>query len=91
MQSEMNLVIEVEKLLPAVEGEIYPKLVAGARACPPEDCGGVIGYANFLEEIGDEDYPEHDRLLAWAGGNFDPEGFDAEGINWILRKFAEIE
>jgi Plasmid pRiA4b ORF-3-like protein len=83
--------IEVEKILPAAEGETYPKLVDGERACPPEDCGGVTGYANFLEEIGDENHPEHERSLQWAGGYFDPERFDAEGVNWLLRKFAEIE
>jgi hypothetical protein len=83
--------IEIEKILPATEGETYPKLVAGERACPPEDCGGVGGYANFLEEIRDENHPEHERSLQWAGGYFDPERFDVEGVNWLLRKFAEIE
>jgi hypothetical protein len=83
--------IEVEKILPAAEGETYPKLVDGKRACPPEDCGGVMGYANFLEEICDENHPEHEPSLRWVGGYLDPERFDAEDINWILRKFAEIE
>src|SRR5215470_10679977 len=82
--------IEVEKILSAVHGEIYPKLVDGELSCPPEDCGGVTGYANFLEGIGDENHPEHEDLLAWAGGRFDPERFDVEGVNWILRRFAEI-
>jgi pRiA4b ORF-3-like protein len=83
--------IKVEKILPAVQGEIYPKLVDGERSCPPEDCGGVTGYTNFLEGIGDENHPEHEDLLAWAGGHFDPERFDVEGVNWILRRFAEIK
>jgi Plasmid pRiA4b ORF-3-like protein len=83
--------IEIEKVLPATEGETYPKLVAGARACPPEDCGGVVGYANFLEEISDEDHPEHERSFEWVGRYFDPERFDIEGVNWLLRRFAEIE
>jgi hypothetical protein len=83
--------IEVENILPAAEGETYPKLVDGERACPPEDCGGVGGYANFLEEIGDENHPEHERALEWAGGYFDPECFDVDGVNWLLRRFADIE
>jgi len=83
--------IEVEKVLPADKGETYPKLVSGERACPPEDCGGVGGYANFLEEIGDENHPEHERSLEWVGGYFDPERCDVEGVNWLLRRFAEIE
>jgi len=83
--------IEVEKVLPAAEGETYPKLADGERACPPEDCGGIVGYANFLEEICDEDHPEREQSLEWVGGCFDPERCDIEGVNWILRRFAEIE
>jgi hypothetical protein len=83
--------IEVEKILPPVQEETYPKLIAGERACPPEDCGGVIGYANFLEEIGDENHPEHERSLEWSGGYFYPERFDVDGVNWLLRGFAEIK
>ena len=28
-----------------------PVCVAGARNCPPEDCGGIYGYAELLESI----------------------------------------
>ena len=27
----------------------------------------------------------HDELLAWVGGHFDPEGFDANAVNRLLR------
>ena len=56
-------------------GERYPLCLEGARACPPEDVGGVTGYADFLEAIADPENEEHDGLLEWAGGRFDPEGF----------------
>ncbi len=59
--------IEVERILPAAEGERYPKLVDGKRACPLEDCGGVTGYANFLEGIGDE------NILSTSGRSPGPE------------------
>jgi len=29
----------------------YPKCIEGARACPPEDCGGVTGYYNLLKKL----------------------------------------
>jgi len=48
----------------------------GARACPPEDVGGPIGYERFLEIMADADNPEHAEMKAWCGGRFDPEWFD---------------
>jgi hypothetical protein len=62
----------------------YPRCTAGKRACPPEDCGGVWGYADFLAAITDPEHPEHDELLEWAGGEFDPELFDPDEVNAAL-------
>jgi hypothetical protein len=78
-------VIEVEKELPAEPGVAYPRCVAGKRACPPDDCGGPWGYADFLEAIQDPKHPEHEELLEWAGGEFDPEHFDIEAVNEELH------
>jgi hypothetical protein len=57
----------------------------GARAAPPEDCGGTPGYEEFLSAIRDPEHEEHDNLLTWIGGAFDPEAFDLNAINRILR------
>ena len=37
----------------------YPRCVEGARACPPEDCGGAWGYAEFLEAMADPKHENH--------------------------------
>ncbi len=63
----------------------YPLCVAGARAAPPEDVGGTPGYLEFLSAINDPKHEEHDNLLEWIGGAFDPEGFDLNAINRALR------
>lgn len=60
----------------------YPVCLGGARACPPEDCGGPGGYAHFLEAIQDRRHPDHSSLLRWAGGSFDPERFDPNTIEF---------
>lgn len=69
-------VYDVEK------GVVYPRCLDGARRCPPEDCGGTYGYEDFLRTIGDPTDPEHDSLLEWIGGSFDPEEFDPSKVHF---------
>ena len=68
--------IAYEGLQPAEAGAKYPRCVEGARACPPEDCGGPWGYLDFLKAISDPKHESHDDLLEWIGGEFDSEAFD---------------
>lgn len=58
----------------------YPRCVAGAQRCPPEDCGGVHGYAEFLKAVSDRRHPDHHSAREWAGGHYDPEAFDPDAI-----------
>jgi hypothetical protein len=74
-------VVQIEKVLDAVPQVKYPRCVKGSRACPPEDCGGVWGYGDFLEAIQNPDHESHDEMLEWVGGQFDPEAFDIEAVN----------
>lgn len=60
---------------------MLPLCVAGENACPPEDCGGPPGYADFLEAIGNSKSNRRTELLDWVGGVFDPKGFDLNRIN----------
>ena len=60
----------------------YPRCTAGEGRCPPEDCGGVHGYAEFLQVIADPDHEEHESTLRWAGGQFDPEAFDPATVKF---------
>lgn len=78
--------ILVEKILSPDPEVRYPLCIKGKRACPPEDCGGVWGYADFLEAIQDPQHPEHETMLEWIGGEFDPEQFDLEETNHQLKE-----
>jgi hypothetical protein len=71
----------VEKILPPDPGVQYPICVTGRRACPPEDIGGIWRYGQFLAAIADPENPDHEELLEWIGGNFDPGAFDLAAIN----------
>jgi hypothetical protein len=75
----------VEKVLPPQPDQQYPLCIKGKRACPPEDVGGVWGYDDFLEAIRNPDHSEHEEYLEWVGGEFDPEEFDLDGVNEVLR------
>ena len=64
----------------------YPLCLEGERACPPEDVGGVGGYEDFLEAIGNPHHENHDDMLKWVGGKFDAEAFDVVAVNRQLKK-----
>ena len=65
---------------------MYPICLAGSRACPPEDVGGIGRYHDFLDAIANAAHPEHDDFTEWIGGTFDPEAFDLNEINQKLHK-----
>ncbi len=77
--------VVVEKIVQAEEGVYYPRCLAGENACPPEDVGGVWGYAEFLEAMADPNHEEHESYLDWVGEDFDPKEFDLEIINRRLK------
>lgn len=62
-----------------------PYCIDGRNACPPEDVGGPPGYKDFLDAIRDDEHPDHDLLMRWYGGEFDPKAFDAVKLNARLR------
>jgi len=72
--------IELEKIVPRDKNTEYPVCIDGKRASPPEDVGGIGRYEEFLEAIKDPEHEEHERMLEWAGGEFDPEGFDIDEV-----------
>lgn len=73
--------ILLEKILPDDGKTVLPSCIKGKRACPPEDCGGIWGYEELLKTISDPKHPEHEDMLEWLCGEFDPEEFDLEEIN----------
>lgn len=75
-----------EGCLPSERRARYPICLEGERCCPPEDVGGVSGYAEFLEAIADHSHPEHDEWMTWAGGQFDPEHFDPNAATRSMQQ-----
>lgn len=58
----------------------------GARARPPEDCGSLSGFANFLAIMADPTHEEHDDYVTWFDGEFDPEHFSLAETNVEIQR-----
>ena len=80
--------VEVKDVLKLPE-EFTRRLLGGARACPPEDCGGTMGYDECCEavsmskaDIRKLDAYEREEIkhrLEWLDG-WQPEAFDLEHV-----------
>ena len=60
----------------------HRQLLAGRRACPPEDCGGAPGYDQFVSIIEDGEDPwgeDVEDLSEWLG-DWDPAAFDLVAV-----------
>ena len=77
--------ILVEKILPPEKGKGYPICLTGKRACPPEDCGGPWGYEELLKIIRNPDHDEYEERIEWLDEDFDPEAFDIDEVNLMLK------
>jgi Plasmid pRiA4b ORF-3-like protein len=78
----------IEKKAPPPGSPRAPACVGGARACPPEDCGGPPGYDGLITALAAPDKPSNRELLEWAGEDFDPEYFSQEAVNARLKSWS---
>ncbi len=76
----------LENIHDRVSGRKYPRCLAGARACPPEDCGGVPGYEELLKKIRKPTDEEYEGIKQWLGRAFDPEAFDPKKVRFNSPK-----
>jgi hypothetical protein len=78
--------IILEKILPGEENELgKPICLAGRMNCPPEDCGGIRGYSDMLEILKNPDHEEYESFIVWLGGSFNPEYFNLNKVNKLLK------
>jgi len=74
--------ILLEAILLREDRRKYPRCIGGAHACPPEDCGGIHGYHRVLEVLANPDDDEHEEMLEWLGGKYDPQAFSAGKVKF---------
>jgi hypothetical protein len=78
--------VRLEAAFPSESGVKYPRVLDGARSCPPEDCGGAGGYADLLEILLDPTHEEFDHMREWAGPRFNAEVLSVDASNERLQK-----
>ena len=77
--------VVLEEVIPPDQAPPHPVCVAGERAFPHEDCGGVYGYREMVKILRRPRHPEHQQMREWVGPNYDPEAFDLDFVNRQLR------
>ena len=80
--------IIVEKLKAAEPGALYPQFLGGERRWPPEDCGGIPGYYEFLNNIASKQNKKRKAALDWYGGPYDPDEIGEQRIIATLKRIA---
>ncbi|HEY6374934.1 MAG TPA: plasmid pRiA4b ORF-3 family protein [Edaphobacter sp.] len=78
--------VVLEDIVPKEPDTKYPRVVDGARACPPEDSGGPYGYAELVEILAKPRHKEYRQMREWAGKNFAPEKFSVRDANLRLKQ-----
>jgi hypothetical protein len=77
--------LKIERLADPEPGVHYPRLIQANGRCPPEDVGGLWGYAELIEAISDASHERHTELKEWLPNDFDPNKVDAD---WLVREVA---
>ena len=78
--------VKLEKVLPPDAGFKHPVCLAGANACPPDDCGGIGGYDNLLAILADPKHPQYRQSREWLGRKWEAERFSLDEINRRLKR-----
>jgi hypothetical protein len=83
--------IHVEKILPPDPAwKPFAECTGGARACPPENCGGPFAYQDLLVALKRRKGEEYEELMEWLDPSFDPKALEPspDRINKSLRKLT---
>jgi len=83
-------IIRLEAVSPPAPGDPGARCVAGRRAGPPEDIGGIWAYngvaASLTGEPGAPALDEH--MMEWLPPELDPTAFDVAEVNYALEQLV---
>lgn len=79
-------IVMLEKILPREKDILYPRCIAGQRACPHEGSSGACAYMDLLNVVKGPATPEKREAIERLGASFDPDDFDP-----VLVEFHDPE
>lgn len=68
----------------------YPQVTKFKQASPPDDCGGIDGYYEFLERINDKSDPEYDMMVEWGESQGYHNDYNMDEINEALEEILDF-
>lgn len=88
--------LKLEEVMPRDGDAPQARVVAGRRAAPPDDCGGVPGYEELLEILADPAHPAHAERSEWfemcsgieAARDFDPARVDLQVLDIDVQEMV---
>ncbi len=91
--------VTLESVAPLTAEGRQPRCLGGARACPPEDVGGIGGHheiATWLRAGAPADdvpepFEDADHAHGWIPDGYDPDAFDATEATAAMRVWARGE
>src|ERR1035437_3946510 len=91
--------VTLESLDPLTPGDREPVCLGGARACPPEDVGGIHGHhavaawlrAGAPADDVPEPFEDAEHAHGWLPVGYDPDAFDAAEATAAMRLWASGE
>lgn len=91
--------VTLESVAPMSADEREPRCLGGARACPPEDVGGIGGHheiavwlrAGAPADGVPEPFEDAEHANGWLPEGYDPDAFDAAETTEAMRVWAAGE
>lgn len=80
--------IRVEKVGALEKGARYPRCLAGERAGPPEDCGGLEAFHDMLACLKEPTTDLGREWLEWLGPDYAAAECDLDKLNRALHKLG---
>lgn len=91
--------VRLESVAPLTQEGREPRCLGGARACPPEDVGGIHGHREIARWLRagapaddvPEPFEDAEHAHDWLPAGYDPDVFDADEATTAMRLWARGE